>query len=47
MQKNDEELCVSMSITNQKPFYASNNIAYQREVRDFGQRFNLGLSFKL
>ncbi|WP_426107761.1 TonB-dependent receptor [Massilia sp. TSP1-1-2] len=35
------------NITNQKSIYTSNNIAYQQEVREFGRRFNLGLSFKL
>lgn len=47
MQENDAELCVSLNITKQQPFYASNNIADQLEVRAFGHRFNLRLSSKL
>jgi iron complex outermembrane receptor protein len=34
------------NITNQKSIYTSNNIAYQQEVREFGRRFNLGVSYK-
>jgi len=35
------------NITNQKVVYTSNNNAYEQEIREFGRRFNLGLSFKL
>jgi TonB-dependent receptor len=35
------------NMTNQKSIYTNNNIPYQQEVREFGRRFNLGLSFKL
>ncbi|MES3021845.1 MAG: TonB-dependent receptor [Pseudomonadota bacterium] len=35
------------NITNQKSVYTSNKNPYQQEIREFGRRFNLGLSFKL
>ncbi len=35
------------NITNQKVVYTSNNNAYEQEIREFGRRFNLGVSFKL
>lgn len=35
------------NLTNQKVVYTSNNNPYEQEIREFGRRFNLGLSFKL
>jgi len=35
------------NITNQKVIYTSNNNPYEQEIREFGRRFNLGLSWKL
>jgi len=35
------------NVTNQKVVYTSNNNPYYQEIREFGRRFNVGLSFKL